>query len=219
MKNITIFSPLEGEWQFLRPPGHHPFAFDFVQLDERRASSHRAYRWQFMISSIPANQFFCWGKPVYAPVSGKVIQVCDGVEDHPASNIWKTIQLWYIATFKFRPQVKNGRLDISPNAGNHVMIEANDGFIVFLAHFQNQSIVVTEGAIINRGDRIGNVGNSGNSTMPHLHINLFDQMKDPYSAKVLPFVFHHYELLNNNRHWDEQRLSLPTPGDIVKFHG
>jgi len=28
---ISINPPLEGEWKFLCPPGHHPNAFDFVK--------------------------------------------------------------------------------------------------------------------------------------------------------------------------------------------
>ncbi len=37
---ILIHPPLEGEWQFLRPPGHHPYAFDFIQLDNNKTASH-----------------------------------------------------------------------------------------------------------------------------------------------------------------------------------
>ena len=142
----------------------------------------------------------------------------NGWNDHESTNILKTIQLWYNATYKFHPQIENGRLDIRPNAGNHVMIETQEGYIVFLAHLRNQSIVVSEDSLVKRGELIGNIGNSGNSTMPHLHINVFDQMNDPYSAKVLPFVFSKYELLRNEGNWVEQKLSLPTPGAVVKFH-
>lgn len=98
------------------------------------------------------------------------------------------------------------------------MLEAQEGYIVFLAHLQNQSIMVSEDSFVNRGDLIGKVGNSGNSTMPHLHINLFDQMTDPYSARVLPFVFGEYELLKTDGKWEERKFSLPEPGDVVKFH-
>lgn len=217
MGSISIFPPLDGEWKFLRPPGHHPYAFDFVQLDSNRQTTNSATKLRFFFGSIPADTFYCWGKPVYAPISGKVIRVGDGWEDHQATNIWKTIQLWYNATFRFRPKMENGHLDIRPNAGNHVMIEAEEGYIVFLAHLRNQSITVSEGAFVNRGDLIGKVGNSGNSTMPHLHINLFDQMTDPYSAQVLPFVFGKYEILNHDGNWSEQESSLPSPGDLVKF--
>lgn len=218
MDSISIYPPLEGEWKFLRPLGHHPYAYDFVQLDEKRKATHTSAGLRFTVDSIPASNFFCWSKPVYAPVDGRVIRVGNGWNDHESTNIWKTIQFWYNATYKFCPKIENGRLDIRPNAGNHVMIETPEGYIVFLAHLRNQTIVVSENTLVKRGELIGNIGNSGNSTMPHLHINIFDQMNDPYSAKLLPFVFNKYELLRNDGNWVEQKLSLPTPGAVVKFH-
>jgi hypothetical protein len=218
MDNILIFPPLEGEWKFLRPPGHHPYAFDFVRLDEKRKSTHTSTGLRFIVGSIPASNYFCWGMPVYAPIDGRVVRVGDGWNDHESTNIWKTIQLWFNATFRFRPKIVNGRLDIRPNAGNHVMIEAREGYIVFLAHLRNRSIVISEGSLVKRGDLIGKIGNSGNSTMPHLHINLFDQIADPYSANVLPFVFNKYELLVKEGSWVVQQSSRPSPGAVIKFH-
>ncbi len=82
------------------------------------------------------------------------------------------IRLWYNATFKFRQVEVNGRLDIRPNAGNYVMIQAKEGYIVFLAHLRNHSICLSEGDTVRQGDIIGQVGNSGNSSMPHLHMKL-----------------------------------------------
>ncbi len=35
-EKTSIEFPLMGEWKYLRPPGHHPFAFDFVKTDEKR---------------------------------------------------------------------------------------------------------------------------------------------------------------------------------------
>ena len=98
------------------------------------------------------------------------------------------------------------------------MIESESGYIAFLAHLKNESILLGEGEEVRKGDVIGLVGNSGNSTMPHLHINLFDQMDDPYKAQVLPFVFSHYESMGENGNWLERTLSLPTVGTVVRFH-
>lgn len=216
-ENIEIHPPLAGEWRFIRPPGHHPFAFDFVQLDEKRRSTHNQNHIRFFISHIPSNKFYCWNKPVFSPVDGTVIRVGDGWQDHLATNLWQTIRLWYDATFKFRPQEQDGRLDIRPNAGNHVMIEASEGYIVFLAHLRNRTISVREGEQVRRGDPIAMVGNSGNSTMPHLHINIFDQMENPFAARVLPFVFTQFEILDGNSQWIENRRSLPKKGSFVRF--
>ncbi len=218
MENISIHPPLEGEWKFLRPPGHHRYAADFVQLDENRKSFHDQNRLRFYMSRISSHSFFCWDKPVFAPVDGKVFRIGNGWKDHEFTNIWKMITLWYDATFKFRPKEVNGRLDIRPNAGNYVMIQAKEGYIVFLAHLRNHSICLSEGDNVRRGDIVGRVGNSGNSAMPHLHLNLFDQMDDPYKANVLPFVFTKYNTLSDEGRWVEKKTSLPRAGGFVRLY-
>ena len=214
---ISIESPLEGEWKCLCPPGHHPNAFDFVKISPNRNSTHRKRKFNFLFGRIDSSDYYCWGKTVRSPVNGKVIRSCDGWNDHTYTNLWRTIVIWYNATYKFRPQEENGRLDIRPNAGNHVMIETDDGYIVFLAHLKNGSTLVKEGQRVEVGEKIGVVGNSGNTTAPHLHINIFDQMEDPYKAKVLPFVFKQYETLNDKNLWKKNNSSVPVVGSVVKF--
>jgi len=218
LEHISIQPPLIGDWKFLRPPGHHPFAFDFIQTDPKRNSSHKLNRLKFFIGNISSKEFYCWDKQVFSPIDGEIFRIGNGWLDNEYTNIWKTIQLWYNATYKFRPKLINGRLDIRPNAGNYVMIKSSHGYIVFLAHLRNKSIVVTEGQKVKRGQPIGSVGNSGNSTEPHLHINIFDQMNDPYTAKVLPFIFNDYETLINKDQWLPNTLSIPKVGSFVRFN-
>ena len=213
---IVIDFPLQGEWQFLCPPGHHPFAFDFVQSDVNRKKYSSCNRVKYFINYISTNKYYCWEKSVYSPLDGTVVQVGNGYEDEHKTNIYKTILKWYNATYKFKPKKINGRLDIRPNAGNYVMIESKDGYIVFLAHLRNQSIKVVEGQSIKTGNLIGSIGNSGNSTMPHLHINLFNQMNDPFTAKVIPFVFNKYMVLNKEGNWIKQTYNIPRVKSFIK---
>lgn len=215
---IVIESPLKGEWKLLCPPGHHPNAFDFVKTSSNRKSTHSKRKINFLFGRIDSRDYYCWGKPVLSPVNGKVIRSSDGWKDHEYTNLWRSIVIWYNATYRFRPQVKNGRLDIRPNAGNHLMIKTDDSYIVFLAHLKNSSLLVKEGQRVEVGEQIGTVGNSGNTTAPHLHINIFDQMEDPYKAKVLPFVFKTYEILKNNNVWEKNDLSVPVVGSTIKFN-
>jgi murein DD-endopeptidase MepM/ murein hydrolase activator NlpD len=98
------------------------------------------------------------------------------------------------------------------------MIKANEGYLVLLAHIQNRSITIKEGHRVAKGDLIGMVGNSGNSTAPHLHINLFDQIENSYESKVLPFVFSSYELLSPDGQWVKHTSSVPTVGAFVRFN-
>mgnify|MGYP001275037418 FL=1 len=45
--------------------------------------------------------------------------------------------------------------------------------------------------------------------MPHLHINIFDQIENPLKSKVLPFVFSEYEELQSNGIWKKSTFSVP----------
>ncbi len=214
---ISIAAPLTGQWKFLRPPGHHPFAFDFVKTDAGGRKTHNKTLLHFIFNKISAENYFCWEEPVFSPISGKVIRVANDWHDHKYTNLWNAIKIWYNATYKFRPVVENGILDIRPNAGNHVMIQSDTGYIVFLAHLKNNSIKVKQGQQVKQGEQLGLIGNSGNSTAPHLHINLFDQMDDPFTAEVLPFIFNEYTYLNSKGLWTHCIGSVPKVGSLIKF--
>ena len=220
MKNknqIVIDFPLKGEWQFLRPPGHHPFAFDFVMCENKRKKYSKQNKLNFFLGHIPADSYYCWDKPIYSPVAGKVLQIGSGCKDHLKTSIWKTILLWFNATYRFKPKEINGRLDITPNTGNYVMIQTKEGYIAFLAHLKNNSIRVKEGELLKVGDLVGNIGNSGNSTIPHLHINLFDQMNNPLKANVLPFVFSQYEELATDGKWEKHTFKVPRVKSFIRL--
>lgn len=54
--------------------------------------------------------------------------------------------------------------------GNHVIVDHGNGFVTLYAHLN--SIYVKPGENITRGQQIGSVGNTGNSTGPHLHFEI-----------------------------------------------
>jgi len=71
--------------------------------------------------------------------------------------------------------------------GNNIVIGC-DGFDVLFAHVKQNSIVVQENQLVQSGDLIGEIGNSGNSSGPHLHLQAtkFDQQGN---ATPLPMIF------------------------------
>ena len=214
---ISIGKPLEGEWRFLRPPGHHPFAFDFVQTDSHRKRTHCKTLFHFVFHKIPSDDYYCWGKPVISPIDGEIIRIGDGMHDHGNTSLWNTVAIWFHATFIFRPEKTDGILDIRPNAGNHLMIRSDTGYIVFLGHLKEKSICVKPGQRVKQGEQLGRIGNSGNSTAPHLHIHVVDQIEDLLKAKVLPFVFHSYQTLTSDGEWVHRENCVPQAGDFVRF--
>ena len=56
--------------------------------------------------------------------------------------------------------------------GNHVVLDLGGGRFAFYAHLQPGSLKVKVGDRVTRGQIIGLVGNSGNSTEPHLHFHI-----------------------------------------------
>jgi murein DD-endopeptidase MepM/ murein hydrolase activator NlpD len=60
--------------------------------------------------------------------------------------------------------------DLVNRLGNHVILRCGEAEIVF-AHMRHGSIAIVAGQRVVVGDRLGEVGNSGASTEPHLHIH------------------------------------------------
>ncbi|WP_033931116.1 M23 family metallopeptidase [Vibrio cholerae] len=67
--------------------------------------------------------------------------------------------------------------DLVNRLGNHVILFC-DGFEIVLAHMRHNSVIVAIGDEVAVGSKLGEVGNSGASTEPHLHIHAQRSPKD-----------------------------------------
>ena len=72
--------------------------------------------------------------------------------------------------------------------GNMLVVDIGDGAFAFYAHLQRGSLKVKLGDRVTTGQVIGLLGNTGNSTAPHLHFHVMDG-PSPLDANGLPFVF------------------------------
>ncbi|MGY4691072.1 peptidoglycan DD-metalloendopeptidase family protein [Salibacterium sp. K-3] len=80
--------------------------------------------------------------------------------------------------------------------GNFVEITCADQDVqVHMAHMQEGSVAVEEGDEVQKGGRIGVVGNSGNTTEPHLHIHA------ERGGKGVPIQFNGRFLVRNDVVW------------------
>lgn len=64
--------------------------------------------------------------------------------------------------------------DLDNRSGNHVIVrcaEIEPGVDVLLAHLRQGSVAVASGASVAAGDLMGRVGNTGNTSEPHLHVH------------------------------------------------
>jgi hypothetical protein len=102
---------------------------------------------------------------------------------------------------------EDGFIDYSPperdpehRPGNFVALECN-GATIYLAHLMNGSIRVKAGEPVRKGQILGRVGNSGNTTEPHLHIHAEE---GPYPGEFsgkrgVPIQFEGRFLVRNDR--------------------
>lgn len=97
--------------------------------------------------------FYSWGADLLSPADGTIVRVVRDLPDNPL-----------------------GAKDVKHPAGNHVVLRTAGDRYVFLAHFQQGSIVVREGQRVTRGQQLGRCGNSGNSDFPHVHMHVQDAL-------------------------------------------
>jgi murein DD-endopeptidase MepM/ murein hydrolase activator NlpD len=77
------------------------------------------------------------------------------------------------------------------------------------------SIIVKPGQNVHANQLLGQLGHSGNSTMPHLHMQ-FMNSQDFKVAEGVPFVFRKYEVKRNGK-WETIYGSVPTVKDTIKY--
>jgi hypothetical protein len=109
------------------------------------------------------------GVDVYAARSGKVTFIRDGLFDRER-------------------KMNNNK------KGNMVIIQHEDGSRAIYIHFKKHSIQnlgLKVGDYVNTGDKIGEVGSSGNSSGPHLHFELRD--KNDQVIDIMSSIYHQFD--------------------------
>jgi hypothetical protein len=119
-----------------------------------------------------------YGADLYAVADGTVTAAVDGIAEQTPDTPKVGIN---------RPQ------DYS---GNHVSIEVAPDVWAIYAHIRPGSITVEPGDKVSKGQVIGKLGNSGNSSGPHLHFQLADG-PEPLISSSLPFALESYELVGS----------------------
>jgi hypothetical protein len=91
------------------------------------------------------------------------------------------------------PGALPANLPIDQADGNFVVQDIGNGAFVLYAHMQPGSVTVKAGAKVKRGDLLGKVGNTGNTSAPHLHLHVMDG-PEPLLANGIPYVFDSFTL-------------------------
>ena len=77
--------------------------------------------------------------------------------------------------------------------GNHVILDLGDGRYAFYAHLQPGSVRVQAGQRVTRGQPLGLLGNTGNTSAPHLHFHVMDG-PSVLGSNGLPFTIDNFSL-------------------------
>lgn len=179
MSQVELSLPFAGLWMARnsparRVPSHgvdlwgERYAIDFVGVDHRgRTADHRD--WRTFFAAEPADRFFAFGRPILSPVDGVVVDVHDGEVDHVGRRSQLALVPYALG------QAERLRQGVGAIAGNYVTIGLRDsGTFVALAHLRAGSLRVAVGEQVTIGQQLADCGNSGNSTQPHVHLQVMD---------------------------------------------
>jgi hypothetical protein len=161
------------------------YAIDWYLLDDQ----HRT--WVDDPSKI--TNYLSYDQPAIAAADGVVVDALDGLPD--------------TTSLPEPPPVP----PITETVGNHVTLMIAPGVYVLYAHFKPGTVAVERGQQVKRGDVLGHVGSSGNSSTPHLHFQVMTTGTF-FPTDSPPFVFDCFELTGQitERIWDDNIGLQPT---------
>ncbi len=159
--------PFKGEWYVF---------WGGRTLDQNHHAASRAQRFAHDLAIMKdgsthsgdgrqLRDYYCYGKEVRAPAAGTIVWLED---DHPDQQI--------------------GTSDPAHPIGNGVIIDHGNGEFSVIAHLQPHSLKVKLDQWVKNGQVLGKVGNSGNTSEPHVHYHLQNRI-DMREADGLPAQF------------------------------
>ena len=155
---------LGGNGELVAP---ETFAIDWLKVDDGRVAEG---------DGSENSQFYGYGATIRAAAGGRVVTARDdlpevqpgtGTDDNP------TLQ------------------GVNEYGGNDVVIRMGRDLYALYGHMIPGSVRVKEGERVETGDRLGLLGNTGNTSAPHLHFGLIDG-RVPLASNSLPFEIDHF---------------------------
>lgn len=149
---VDLHFPLRSGVYYVAQGGSHPLLNQHASHPRQRYALDvvRLYPWGTRAKGAwpqDLSRFAVFGDTVYSPCSGQVIAARDDLTD-----------------------LVPPRTDVEHPEGNFLAIRCKD-VTVYLAHLQRGSLTVRVGDEVAAGQPVARVGNSGNTTEPHLHIH------------------------------------------------
>ena len=150
-QGVALSMPVRGDWLILNGGrsslinNHYGFNDQRDAVDKEKLVDGREKTGdRNKLESYPS-----WGETVYAPADGKIAVTVNDLDDNPV-----------------------GKMDRENLAGNHISLDMGGGHFVMMAHLQKGSVLVSPGDLVHAGQPLAKCGNSGNTSHPHLHIQV-----------------------------------------------
>jgi murein DD-endopeptidase MepM/ murein hydrolase activator NlpD len=153
------------------------FAIDYMRLDDRGE----------LVSGddTVATNYVDYGANVLAVADATVVETLDTLPDQVPGQLPDPADIT-LATID----------------GNHVVLDLGHGIYAFYAHLQGGSVKVHVGQHVKRGTVLGLLGNSGNTSAPHLHFHLMNSPR-VIGSSGLPYTIDSFGLTGQI---DEQKF-------------
>lgn len=198
---ITVALPLKGKyWVAANGPSNasihrrtllvvngHPYlsqryAIDFLQIDAKTRLTYHG-------DEHSNASYYCYDQPIYSVANGKVISMKDGIPENIPNSGQTAVPITKETV-----------------GGNNVVIEIAKGRYAFYAHLRpgsNKHLHV--GDYVKTGEVIGRIGNTGNTSEPHLHFHVVDGPSF-VSANGVPYAFDTIYAYTNQ--WSDKKVKI-----------
>lgn len=166
-RNRTLISaPFRGRWYVF-------WGGDTFEMNHHHEVASQRYAFDLIVvddaggsstgDGLDNEDYYAFGREVLAAAAGVVVEAIDGVRDN-------------------RPRSTNPYSAL----GNSVTLRHGESEYSLVAHLRCGSVRVHAGDAVRRGDVLALVGNSGNTSEPHLHFQLQDHdvIQDAIGIKV-----------------------------------
>jgi hypothetical protein len=143
------------------------FAIDWKRIDEAGA---------FYESDRDDNESHVdYGADILAVADGTVVTTLDGQAANKPG------------VLPAHDPVLRDQLTVENVDGNHIVLDLGDGHYAFYAHLRTGTLLVDEGDEVTAGQKLAELGNTGNANASHLHFHIMDG-PSVLGSNGLPYV-------------------------------
>ncbi len=203
-------APLRGEgWRAVNGPANNsPHRRADIPID---GQSYLAQRFAIDWVKVNANgslssgdrkdnrNYFGYGADILAVADSMVTGLKDGIPENVPGENSRAVPI-----------------TLETVGGNYLILDLGGGRYAFYAHLQPGSLQVKVGDHVKRGQVLAKLGNSGNSTAPHLHFHVCDR-NAPLQAQGMPYVLDAFEVRGKGKEFEKRERQIPVADEVVRF--